>query len=86
MGLSLISQNLNMTTTGILLIVLKLHDKERKHENLYKHILINIPGGVPWYIFSFLELCAARSPPQLHCPVPAPLASTRPAVPGIYLE
>ena len=55
MGLSLISQNLNMTTTDILLIVLILHDNIRKHENLYKHNLNKIQGGVLWCIPSCLE-------------------------------
>ena len=42
--ISLISQNLNMTTTDILFIVLILHDKERKHKNLYKLILNKLQG------------------------------------------
>ena len=78
------SQNLNMTTTDNLLIVLILYANETNHENLYKHILNKIQGGLLWCIPSFLELCAAHPQPQLHCPAIAPLASPRPALLGIY--
>ena len=78
------SQNLNMTTTDNLLIVLILYDNETKHENLYKHILNKIQGGLLWCIPSCLELCASHPQPQLHCPATAPLASHRPDVLGVY--
>ena len=78
------SQNLNMTTTDNLLIVLILYDSETKHENLYKHIINKIQGGLLWCIPSCLELCASHPQPQLHCPATAPLASHRPDVLGVY--
>ena len=78
------SQNLNMTTTDNLLIVLILYDNETKHENLYKHILNKIQGGLLWCIPSCLELCVSHPQPQLHCPATAPLASHRPDVLGVY--